>query len=103
MGEVADRLSDVVNRIHWLNQDAVEKFGSHQAVLWNHFRHNVEEIGEMAKCLRGTNDEPMENEAVDTAICALAIALLESNGDIESLLSVFDTKLDKWQFRLEEL
>jgi hypothetical protein len=76
--------------------------GSKSAVMWNNFRHLVEETGEMAQCLRGTNDEPMANEAMDAAICALACALLETDGDIEPLCDIMDAKLDKWERVFED-
>ena len=94
-----------IKRIIRLNEKEVGQWDGSEprnAVMWNHFRHAVEEVGEMASAIRGTNDEPLMNEAVDTAICALAIALLESHGDIDSVFEVLEQKLDKWQRRLEK-
>ncbi len=102
MAVAANRLVTALRRIHSLNQQETSMAGHKNAVLGNNFRHLVEETGEMARCLRGTNDEPMVNEAVDAAICALACALLETDGDIEPLLDVMDAKLDKWQQNLEK-
>ncbi len=103
MPTVAQRLVAALRRIHRLNQEEVKlSFCCKGVVLGNNFRHLVEEVGEMARCLRGTNDEPMVNEAVDAAICALACALLETDGDVEPLLDVMDMKLDKWTKKLEK-
>lgn len=100
---VAQRMVAALRRIHLFNQEEIKlAYGHKNTVLWNNFRHLIEEAGEMAKCLRGTNDEPMKNEAIDAAICALACALLETDGDIEPLLDVMDMKLDKWQGKLEK-
>lgn len=103
MNAVGKRLAAVVTRIHEHNNVEVARANNNKnTVLWNNFRHLVEETGEVATCLRGTNDEPIENEAVDAAICGLAIALLETNGDITPLLDVMDAKMDKWELKLEK-
>jgi len=102
MPAAVQRLVAALRRIHLFNQEETRMVGSTNAVLWNNFRHLVEETGEMAKCLRGTNDEPMVNEAMDAAICALACALIQTGGEITPLLDIMDMKLDKWQGKFEE-
>ena len=104
MNVLAEKLLAVIQRIRSLNEDIIEKRDGNQhteftkrAIAQEHFRHAVEEVGEMAQAIRGKNDEPLMNEAVDTAICALAIALLESHGDIDTVLDVFDAKVSKWE------
>jgi hypothetical protein len=66
-----------------------------------YFNHAVEEVGEMAKCLRGRNDVTMMEEAVDATICTLAIALLEADGDREAVIDMLELKLDKWKNNME--
>lgn len=108
---VANRLAAVVGRIHELNELEIngeievgiwERQACKHNLLWNTFRHLIEEVGEVASAIRGKNDEPLENEAVDVAICALALAILQTDGEIEVLLDIFDKKLDKWESNLGE-
>lgn len=65
------------------------------------FQHAVEEMGEVARCLCGKNDEPIQNEAVDVALCVLGLAVLTADDD-EEIFEVIERKLDKWQHRLEQ-
>jgi NTP pyrophosphatase (non-canonical NTP hydrolase) len=102
MNNLAKKLKAIMRKIDKLNMAEIRRHDDANVVLNHHFRHMVEEVGEVAHCLRGKNDEPLENEAVDTAICALAIALLPTGGEIEPLLQIFDVKLKKWEKRLEK-
>ena len=103
MSIISERFIHQLQRIVLLNHCELKmRHDDHNAVVWNHFRHTVEEVGEMACALRGRNDEPLANEAVDTAICALAVALLENGGEVEAITEVMEQKLDKWQRRVEK-
>ena len=95
------RLGFIFEKIVSLNKKQIGDRDK-QVVIGKHFCHVVEEVGEMACCLRGKNDEPLMNEAVDTAICALAIALTESDGDLRPILDIFNIKLDKWNDNLDK-
>ena len=70
-------------------------------VIGQHFVHAAEELGEMAKCFRDRNDATLEEESIDLAICALAVALLENGGDMTSLHDIMSRKLDKWENNLK--
>jgi NTP pyrophosphatase (non-canonical NTP hydrolase) len=97
------RLWQIFERIYALNLEEVElRFGREDETINNHFRHTVEEVGEMARCIRGVNDAPLCEEAVDTAVCALAIAMLETGGSVHEVAELFERKLDKWQANLEK-
>jgi hypothetical protein len=97
------KLLDLVRRIRELNELELQQNDNRKLLIkLNHFIHMVEEVGETTKALRGKNDEPLEDEAMDTVICALALALLEVDGNIDSLMVIMEKKLDKWQRRLEE-
>jgi len=72
-------------------------------VLETHFRHLVEETGEIARCFRGRGDEPLDVEAIDAANCALGLCLLYNNADFDRLCQKMDEKLDKWQRNINSL
>jgi len=98
---VEQRISDALIKILDLN-DAEVYQQSPDAVLRQHWNHLIEEVGEIALCFRGRNDEPISNEAVDVAICALAIALLCNDGNVGELCDVLELKLEKWKNNLEK-
>jgi NTP pyrophosphatase (non-canonical NTP hydrolase) len=99
---VSKDLKRVFKRLNELNERELELWDYPTFVTNEYFVHMMEEAGEVAQCLRGKNDEPLENECVDTAICALAIAMLCTDGNTEHVVSVFNKKLDKWEKRLEK-
>lgn len=98
----AYKLFLVLKRIRQLNSLDAERCGNVKWTILNHFRKLVEETGEVARALGDNNPEPLAAEACDAAICALAIALIETNGDIVKLTELMMPKLDKWRTRLEK-
>jgi len=101
-----DFMHQLMERIVDLNKQQVDACDSdcgqyEDVVLRQHWDHLIEEIGEMARCRRGKNEEPLGCEAVDAAICALAIALVCSHGDITTMALRMDEKLSKWQRNLD--
>ncbi|GAG11039.1 unnamed protein product [marine sediment metagenome] len=101
-----DFMHQMMGRIIDLNKEQVAMCDSdcgqyEEVVMRQHWDHLIEEIGEMAQCRRGKNDEPLSSEAVDAAICALAIAFLCNGGDMKALCLKMDEKLSKWQCNLD--
>lgn len=64
-----------------------------------------EELGELSTEVaiatgtknRTPSEDGIAGEAVDVAIVALDIALLETGGDIEAIKAIFERKLAKWE------
>jgi len=111
MTKVADRLIAVLNKINWLNRKETRallhkhNIKEENALKWlciQHFNRLVEKVGEIARCNRGVNNVPIMEEAVEAAVCSLALALLVEDGDVESVVDMFEHKLNKWQNNFEK-
>ena len=94
------KMKQLLDRFHYLNELGLEKDSMYE-VIHQYFEHAVEELGEVARCLRGKNDEPIQNEAIDVALTVLGLAELTADSR-EELFCVMERKLDKWQRRLEK-
>jgi len=58
---------------------------------------SMEELGELSRCVKGKpNDEPAKNEAVDLAICAIAM-FFASGGSMLELGDIMAEKTAKWE------
>lgn len=68
----------------------------------NVFTHIGEELGEIARCLRGRKvDEPIEVEIIDLINCAMELYFL-SGGKLDEFPDIMSKKLDKWERKINK-